>query len=232
MKSIVLLSGGLDSTVNVKLAARDTEIQRVLTFDYGHRAGWCETRAAEAIAKQLGLPHEVVRLDWLADITKSALVDIDKPLPHPDPTDLDDAAKCAFTAKAVWVPNRNGIFLNVAAAYAETYGCELIITGFNKEEAASFPDNSSEYLDAVNASLALSTQDKPSVRSYTVDLDKRQIVNLGREIGAPIELVWSCYEGGDAHCWHCESCLRFKRALSETGHWEWYEQQAGAAATA
>lgn len=226
MRSIVLLSGGLDSTVNVKLAARDTEIQRVLTFDYGHRAGWCETRAAADICKQLELPHEVVRLDWLADITRSALVDIDRTLPHPAPEDLDDAEKASASARAVWVPNRNGVFLNVSAAYAETYGCELIITGFNKEEAASFPDNSSGFLDAVNGSLAYSTFAKPLVRSYTIDLDKRQIVNLGREIQAPLERVWACYEGGDAPCWHCESCLRFKRALVETENWEWYEQQS------
>jgi 7-cyano-7-deazaguanine synthase len=126
------------------------------------------------------------------------------------------------TAEAVWVPNRNGVFVNIAAAFAESLGADTIVAGFNKEEAATFPDNSQEFVAVENAALQYSTRKHPLVVSYTIELGKAEIVDLGRSIGAPICDIWSCYHGGPEHCWQCESCARLERALRQAQAWEWF----------
>jgi 7-cyano-7-deazaguanine synthase len=222
-RSIVLLSGGLDSVVGFHLASREGEVVAALTFDYGQRAAHREIETARTLCERVGTKHVVIPLPWLANITQTALVNQEKNLPHLNEADLAVAGPAAFaSAKAVWVPNRNGVFINIAAAYAEAWSCDRIVVGFNAEEAATFPDNTDEYVQAVNAALEFSTQNHPKVWAPTQNLDKAGIVNLAKETDAPIELVWPCYQGGDSLCWECESCSRFKRALLSTGNWEWY----------
>ena len=117
------------------------------------------------------------------------------------------------TARAVWIPNRNGVFLNIAACFAEALEADLIIAGFNAEEAATFPDNSPPFVRAINRAFAFSTLRRPRVKSYTEKMTKREIVVLGRKLGVPLDLVWSCYRGGAKPCGRCESCARLRRAM-------------------
>jgi 7-cyano-7-deazaguanine synthase len=224
MNSIVLLSGGLDSTVCFHLTAQADEARLALTFDYGQRAAQREIAAARAMCRRAGVEHRVIELPWLREITETALVNISARLPEPTVELLDEAQAAVQTAADVWVPNRNGVFINVAAAFAETRECEDIVCGFNIEEAATFPDNSAEFVGRINAALAVSTLSEVRVVSPTQDMTKPDIVRLGRRIAAPLDLIWSCYEGGDQHCYRCESCLRLKRALEEAGEWGWFQQ--------
>lgn len=219
MKSIVLLSGGLDSAVSLKRAWDETQVVLSLTFHYGQKAADREIGAAREMCRRFRVKHQVVPLDWLAAITQTALVSAEKEILRPQ--NLDQAE----SVQAVWVPNRNGILINIAAGFAETLDCDLIVTGFNAEEAAIFPDNRPEFVAAVNASLQLSTLRHPQVISYTQDLTKTEIVRLGREIEAPIDLVWSCYLGGKEQCGRCDPCLRLQRALRDAGCWDWYRSQ-------
>jgi 7-cyano-7-deazaguanine synthase len=129
------------------------------------------------------------------------------------------------TARAVWVPNRNGVFVNVAGAFAEALGVDLVVAGFNGEEAATFPDNSAEFVSAANELFQLSTRSGVRLQSYTQSMGKADIVRRGRQIGAPISSVWSCYRGGSEHCWRCESCARLERGLREADAWEWFHAQ-------
>jgi 7-cyano-7-deazaguanine synthase len=117
------------------------------------------------------------------------------------------------TLDDVWIPNRNGLLVNAAAAFAESYGCDFVVTGFNREEAADFPDNGAEFVAAVNRGLEFSTRNGVRVMSYTQDLGKREIVALGSELRAPLSLVWSCYDAGQMMCGKCASCRRLKVAL-------------------
>jgi 7-cyano-7-deazaguanine synthase len=176
-----------------------------LTFDYGQRAARREREASARIARRLGVPHRVVGIPWLAALTPTALVNRRAALPRLEMSER--------SARAVWVPNRNGVFIEIAAAHAESLGATRLVTGFNREEAATFPDNSKPYVRAVNRALSYSTANGVRVTSFTADLDKRAIVRLGRRLGAPLDLVWPCYEGGRAWCRTCESCLRSLRAL-------------------
>jgi 7-cyano-7-deazaguanine synthase len=221
MSAVVLLSGGLDSAVNLKLAADERQVGLALTFDYGQRASACEAAAAAFMCRRLGVPHRVVELPWLAEICQTALVNHSIAIPRLAAADLETRAG-ADTARAVWVPNRNGAFVNIAAAFAEGLAADTIVAGFNKEEAATFPDNSAAFVAAANNALSHSTLTRPTLMSYTQELAKADIVRLGRKAGAPLAAIWSCYHGGIEHCWRCESCARLERALREADAWQWF----------
>jgi 7-cyano-7-deazaguanine synthase len=205
VKGVAVLSGGLDSTVSLAAALRRMEVPLALTFDYGQRAARREREAARWIARRFRVPHRTLEIPWLGRITRTALVDRSAALPRHEMSER--------SARAVWVPNRNGVFLEIAAAHAESLGATRLITGFNREEAATFPDNSAAYVRALNRALSFSTANGVRVLSFTADLDKRGIVRLGRRLGVPLERVWPCYEGGRRWCGTCESCLRSLRAL-------------------
>lgn len=217
MSSIVLLSGGLDSTVSLSQALREGGVKLCLTFDYGQRARLREIESSARIANYYKLRHRVITLPFLAEITFTSLVNTEEKVPEPDAKDLDHSGKMDGTARAVWVPNRNGLFINIAAAFAESMGCSHVVTGFNAEEARTFPDNSRDYLLAVNSALSFSTLNGVRVVSYTQMLDKVEIVKLGKRLGSPLELVWPCYFGGEKLCGRCESCLRYMRAVKLSG---------------
>jgi len=228
VRLVTLLSGGLDSVVATTAAGREHEIVLALTFDYGQHAGPQEIAAAQQISEALDIEHAMVALPWLEQITHSALVAEAEQMPAADPESLDDPQAAAVAAQAVWVPNRNGIFLNIAAGYCEALDCAGIVCGFNAEEAASFPDNSREFMQAAQECFAYSTRSGLQVISPTVELTKSQIVKLGYEIGAPLHLIWSCYRGAQTHCWRCPSCVRLRRALESSDCWgRWQCERVG-----
>jgi 7-cyano-7-deazaguanine synthase len=215
-KSVVLLSGGLDSSANLALCHAWDDPVLALTIDYGQKAASREIRAARALCELYGVRHETLDLRWLGGLGGSALTQADSAIPDLPTAQLDDMAAAMRTAKAVWVPNRNGVLINAAAAYAEKIGATRVIVGFNREEAATFPDNSVAYLEQASRALGFSTANGVAVFSYTAELDKREIVAELRALKAPafpFDLVWSCYTGAETPCGHCESCRRLARAL-------------------
>jgi 7-cyano-7-deazaguanine synthase len=125
------------------------------------------------------------------------------------------------------VPNRNGVLANVAAAFAESLGAQAVLCGFNLEEAATFPDNSREFMAAAESLWRFSTQPGMRLLSPTAALDKPEIVRQALARGLPLELVWSCYRGEPRPCWRCESCRRLRRALEQTGAWPEYCRATG-----
>lgn len=214
-KVVVLLSAGLDSTVNAFDAVKHHhEIVLALTFNYGQRAAKKEIESTAKIAKHLGVPHKVVELPWFKDFNKSSLLVETQNVPTGPQVEIDNLQKSEETAKSVWVPNRNGIFLNIAAAYAEALGADAVIPGFNAEEAATFPDNTKEFMIEATKSLWYSTSNHVTVGCYTAHLKKPDIVRLGQGLKIPWELIWPCYFAGDQWCGQCESCLRAKRAFA------------------
>ncbi|MGZ3687939.1 MAG: 7-cyano-7-deazaguanine synthase QueC [Bdellovibrionota bacterium] len=212
--SVVLLSGGLDSAANLALCREKDEPVLALTARYGQRAAEREAHAAAALCRHYDVRHEIVDLSWLGALGGSSLTST-QAMPELTRSELDERAVTEKSAKAVWVPNRNGVLINVGAAYAERLGAERVVVGFNREEAATFPDNSVAFMDAARGSLALSTANRVEVFSYTARMDKTEIVQELRKLRSPFpfELLWSCYQGGTTPCGKCESCQRLKRAL-------------------
>ena len=129
--------------------------------------------------------------------------------------ELDNLEKSQETAKSVWVPARNMVFTSIATSFAESIGAEIIIVGWDAEEAATFPDNSKEFMDAFNELISIGSPENIKIEAPAIDLNKEEIVKLGVEVGAPMELSYSCYAGRDKHCGICESCMRRKRAFKK-----------------
>jgi 7-cyano-7-deazaguanine synthase len=205
---VALLSGGLDSVVALAAAARRARPVLGLTFDYGQPSARREIAAARKVAERYSCRHRTLKLPWYAELLPVSFAARGAKVPEPEPEDFGPAS-----ARAVWVPGRNLVFIAIAAAWAEKLGAAEVVTGFNAEEAATFPDNSAAFVRAATAALGFSSLGRVRVSAPLAGLDKRGIVRLGRRLGAPLELAWSCYRGGKAPCGRCESCRR--RAAAE-----------------
>jgi 7-cyano-7-deazaguanine synthase len=211
--SVVLLSSGLDSTVNLYHFHTRGEVALALTFDYGQRSAQREIEHAARLCSKLDIAHEVVELNFFKTFKSSSLFSQSgQDVPIMQHSDLDSAV-AQTTAKSVWVPNRNGLFLNLAACYAEEIGAYSVVAGFNKEEAVTFPDNSAEFLDSLNHCLQYSTRSGVRVQSCTLNWNKREIVQYGQKIGVDFDSIWPCYKGEESPCGQCESCQRYVRAI-------------------
>ena len=162
----------------------------------------------------MGWTHEVISLPWLAKISNSSL-NTDEDIPEVSEDDLDNFDKSSQTASNVWVPARNTVFTSIALSYAESIGAEIIIVGWNGEEGETFPDNSKEYMEEFNKLIEVGSPEKIRIEAPCIDLNKEEIVELGFDIGAPMELSYSCYNGGETPCGVCESCMRRKRAFKK-----------------
>jgi len=213
--TLILLSGGLDSAANLALACEAGETPFVLTADYGQRAARSEIRAAARLAEYYGCQKEVLSLQWLGGLGTSALTDKKMGMPEFRQDQLDELSLTTKSAKSVWVPNRNGVLIEVAAAFADARQIGQVLVGFNAEEAVTFPDNTSEYMAAVTKSLSFSTSNHVKVTSYTDRMTKKEIVAKLRSLKKPFpfQLLWSCYQGEEKPCGQCESCQRLERAL-------------------
>lgn len=214
--SIVLLSGGLDSLASLHWALEESDIHFGLTFHYGQRAAGKEIEVAAGICRHYDIQHKVVEIPWYESM-RSGLLDSQQSLPQLSEAALDDKTLTTESAKAVWIPNRNGVFINIAAAMAESLLANWIVVGFNKEEAQTFPDNSQEFVEAANAFLKYSTNGKVLLQAPMGGRTKKEIVQWGLEQGVDFLNLWSCYKGEEKMCGACESCLRLKRALREGG---------------
>lgn len=209
-KSIILLSGGLDSVVSLAMKRKDVEL--ALLFDYGQKALDKEIEASTKIAQFYNIPHKIIKLDWLKEISTSSLNTSDE-IPQLTSESLNNRQETEKTAQSVWVPNRNALFINIAACFCEANNFNSIIIGANKEEGETFKDNSLNFINAINSSLENSTNTNVKVLAPLINHTKEEIVKIALEEQIPFNLLYSCYSNKDNHCGKCESCLRLKRAL-------------------
>lgn len=211
-KSIILLSGGLDSLVSLGVSKSEYNIKLALTFDYGQKSAEQEIANSKKICEHYKIEHKVIKLDWLKEITQTSLVS-EKEIPTVSLENLDSEEFTNSSAASVWVPNRNGLFLNIAGCFADANEFDYIFFGANKEEGQTFPDNTQEFIDRINREFEYSTQKQPKAVAPLINLDKNGIVKIAMEHSVPLELTRSCYSTKEKHCGVCESCVRLKRAL-------------------
>lgn len=206
-KSVILLSGGLDSLIALGYSKKHTDynVELALTFDYGQKSSKQEIETSKNICDYYQIQHKVIKLDWLKDITKTALVS-DNDIPTED-------LHTNKSAESVWVPNRNALFLNIAASFCDSFGYNYILYGANKEEAGTFPDNTEEFRQQISKLFETSTLVHPQVIAPLINYNKDDIVRIAVEDKVPLELVRSCYNSGEKHCGKCESCNYLKKAL-------------------
>ncbi len=216
MKVLVLLSSGLDSTVAFKKAYDEFEEVRCLTFDYGQKARKRELEYSRKICSLFKVRHSIIKLPWLAKF-KGSLTQASSKLPMLKEDELNMEAKMKEAAAQVWVPARNAVFLSIAASYCENFEFNAIVAGFDAEEAATFPDNSAQFISSFNAMLKYGARRHIKVVAPLIKMNKAEIAALGIAIKAPLEWSWSCYTSKQLPCGECESCLRRKRAFKAIG---------------
>jgi 7-cyano-7-deazaguanine synthase len=209
--SVVVLSGGLDSTVCMGLAARDAHQTIGLTFDYGQRHA-VELDHARAVAAHYDAEHLIVRLDT-SQWGGSALTDPSIAVPAPS-----EERQIPVT----YVPARNLIFLSVAMGVAEARDADDVYLGVNALDYSGYPDCRPEFVESFAATAALAlkrgVEGRPvDIKTPLVALSKADIVRLGIEVGAPLHLTWSCYRGGERPCGQCDSCALRAKGFAEAG---------------
>lgn len=214
-RSIVLLSGGLDSATCAYIARAAGDEIYALSFDYGQRHSR-ELDAARAVAQAVGAKEHLVmgfdlRLWGGSALTSDVAV----------PTDRDEAAMGA-DIPVTYVPGRNTIFLAFATSYAEAKDCQQIYLGINALDYSGYPDCRPDYLQAFQEVVRLGT--KAGVEGKAIALvaplmhwDKAGIIKAGLEVGTDYGLTWSCYVGGERPCGRCDSCLLRAKGFAEAG---------------
>lgn len=214
-KAISILSGGLDSSTATKLVLDDYECVKAITFDYGQRAVKKEIEAARFFCEAEKISHQVISLPWFQEIIHSSLVDQTQNVPETSTSEIDRSLQAdQERANKVWVPNRNGLFLSIAACFAESLSADVLVVGFNAEEAVTFPDNSESYLNSFTHALSYSTLNKVKVISPTLHMRKAEVAQTAKSRGINISKLWWCYHGAEKACGKCESCVRNGRALA------------------
>jgi 7-cyano-7-deazaguanine synthase len=215
--AIVLLSGGLDSSTALALAAEQGFAPHALSFRYGQRHTR-ELEAAQHLAHHFGCrEHKIVDLDLRA-FGGSALTADDIAVPE-GRSDGEIGTGIPIT----YVPARNLIFLSIATAYAEVLDADDIFLGITAQDYSGYPDCRPEFLDAfvrtANLATKAGTEDKRTLSYHAplIAMTKADIVREGTRLGVPWELTWSCYQGGERACGLCDSCHLRLKGFAEAG---------------
>lgn len=211
-KAIILLSGGLDSATVAAQAIADGYEAISLSFRYGQRHER-ELIAAKQVAEYLKIrEHYVIDVN-LAQWGGSALTDVNIAMPI--------SGVKADEIPITYVPGRNTVFIAIALSLAESKGAEAIYLGINAVDYSGYPDCRPDYLEAFQKLASLSSKvgiegNAPQLVAPLVMDSKVDIVRRARRLGVPIELTWSCYQGGEVPCGVCDSCRIRDRAIAES----------------
>ena len=224
-KAVVLLSGGLDSTTTLAQALADGCECTALSFRYGQRHTK-ELDSAEKVCRHYNVAHVVIDLNLSSFRSALTMKDIDVP--------MDREGKLDEDIPITYVPARNIVFMSVAAGLAESIDAEYVYLGANAVYYSGYPDDRPDFFEAYQKMLEKGT--KAGVEGHAVKimtpllyLSKADIVRLGKKLGAPLKLTWSCYNGGEKACGHCDSCRLRLEGFREAGYRDEipYEDGAG-----
>ncbi len=219
MKAVVLLSGGMDSCVcaTIALESRGAENLALLHASYGQRTEQRERRAFDEIADWLDVRQRlVVKLDHFRAIGGSALTDAKIAVPE---NELGAAGPHGSAIPVTYVPFRNAHFLSVAVSWAEAIGAGAVYIGAVAEDSSGYPDCRAEYYKVFQELARVGTRPETHIEIVTpvITMRKSEIIRRGLELGAPLELTWSCYQNADRACGVCDSCLLRLKAFAEAG---------------
>ena len=211
MKTLALLSGGLDSCVALAMAVEEKDNPvAALTVFYGQKHAR-ELKSAEAVANHYNLKHHVVTFgsDFINNISHAtALIGKDEAIPS-------ERRLSEMTARVprTYVPGRNTIMLALAQSIAEANGYDRIYCGFNAVDYSGYPDCRPHFVEAWNHLARYATKvgyidNKPiELVAPIINFSKASVADMGIKLNAPLHLTWSCYTGGDQPCGTCDSCI-------------------------
>ncbi len=209
MKTLVLLSGGMDSVTALYWAAREHEVAGAVSFDYGSKHNHKEIPMAAWHAAQLGVKHDVIALDFMNRLFASDLLQTGGEIP--------DGHYEAESMKRTVVPFRNGIMLAVACGLAESRGADALVIAAHSGDHAIYPDCREPFMQAMADAVKHGTYAAVELLRPFIDFDKTEIVRRGAKLGVDYAHTWSCYKGGDIHCGQCGTCVERREAFVEAG---------------
>jgi 7-cyano-7-deazaguanine synthase len=157
-----------------------------------------------------------VQLDHFRAIGGSALTDAKIAVPE---NELGAAGPHGSSIPVTYVPFRNAHFLSVAVSWAEATGAGAVYIGAVAEDSSGYPDCRAEYYQVFQELVRVGTRPETEIEIATpvITLKKSEIIRRGIELGAPLHLTWSCYQGEDRACGACDSCLLRLKAFAEAG---------------
>jgi 7-cyano-7-deazaguanine synthase len=210
--AVCLVSGGMDSCVTAAIAGAENAELAFLHVSYGQRTEARELRAFVELADRFAVTRRlVVSIESLKAIGGSSLTDANLPV-----TEANLAAREIPTS---YVPFRNAHLLAIATSWAETIRARRIYIGAVAEDSSGYPDCRPEFYQAFQLAIDAGTRPETKIEIVTpvIGLSKADIVRRGLELGAPLELTWSCYAAEDRACGRCDSCALRLRAFREAG---------------
>lgn len=212
MKTIAIVSGGMDSVVmayHLKSFGRDLTL---LSFDYGQRHVK-ELDSVRVMKSILGAKSLRMQIDFHGHLKGSALTD-----PN---VDVPEGHYQSPTMAATVVPNRNAVMLSIAYAIAVAEHAEEVAIGVHAGDHAVYPDCRPEFIRAFDAMqrVAVAGFGHPALalNAPFVTWSKADIAREGARLGVPFELTWSCYKGEHIHCGRCGTCMERREALHLAG---------------
>jgi 7-cyano-7-deazaguanine synthase len=209
MKTVLIYSGGLDSTVLLYHLRAAGHLVHALSVNYGQRHV-CELDHAADICSELQLPNPVADLSAIQPLLAgSSLTSAD--------IEVAEGHYTEETMKSTVVPNRNMILLSIAAGHALSIGAQQIAYAAHSGDHAIYPDCRNEFADAMAEAIRLCDWSTVELSRPFVDWTKADIVRRGAELNLPFEKTWSCYKGGKIHCGRCGTCIERREAFDLAG---------------
>jgi len=201
---VILLSGGIDSAACLYLAKKRGFKPFCLLFDYGQRHRR-EIESAKKIARKAGSDYLICKISF----------------PWKGSSLLDSRLKIPRSSRGIpstYVPGRNIIFLSFALSYAEAIKAKTIFIGANARDFSGYPDCRPDFYRAFRKAAKAGLKDKDiRISTPLINKTKAQIIRLGKKLGVPFELSWSCYRGGKRPCGECDSCRFRAKGFREAG---------------
>jgi 7-cyano-7-deazaguanine synthase len=205
MKSVVLLSGGMDSVTAFHEVRRGHEVLAALSFDYGSKHNAREIPFAQLHAARAGVPHRVIDLGFVNDCFESDLLKNGGEIP--------DGHYAEENMKRTVVPFRNGIMLAIACGFAESIGAEALAIAAHAGDHAIYPDCRETFMRGMAAAMEEGTYARIRLLRPFIAMDKTAIARRGVELGIDYAETWSCYKGGEIHCGTCGTCVERREAF-------------------
>ncbi|MFH7320833.1 7-cyano-7-deazaguanine synthase QueC [Desulfurivibrio sp. D14AmB] len=221
-KAVVLLSGGLDSTTVLALAATAGFRCHCLSFSYGQRHTR-ELELARANARRWGAAEHLV-LDIALDAIGGSALTSQLAVPKDRSPEAMVASGGAGEIPVTYVPGRNTIFLAYAVSWAEVLGARDIFIGVNAVDFSGYPDCRPDYLAAFAAAANLGTRAGREGQGFRIQapllaLSKGEIIARGLELGVDYAQTHSCYDPGPAQrsCGRCDACILRLKGFAQAG---------------
>ena len=205
MKTVLIYSGGLDSTVLLYHLHAEGHRMFALSINYGQRHQ-CELIQAKGICRRINVPHKV------ADLSSIQPLLIGSSLTSPE-IEVAEGHYTEASMKSTVVPNRNMILLSIATGYALSIDAEKVAYAAHSGDHTIYPDCRKEFADAMAEAIRLCDWKTVELMRPFLYWTKSDIVRRGAELNVPFEKTWSCYKGKSVHCGRCGTCIERREAF-------------------